>query len=93
MTIFKSVIKSNFKYCPAAWHFCTQSSTNQMEKIQKRALRFICDDSESPLLDLLRLNNASFLHISRIKLMVREVVKIVHVKISNYNFRREKQAN
>ena len=24
MTIFKSAIKSNYNYCPAAWHFCAQ---------------------------------------------------------------------
>ena len=92
---------SKFNYCPVTRHFCTQSSINKMEKIQERALRFICDDFESPLPDLLRLNNASILHINRMELMAREVFKTVHakspfylhdlmnIKILNYNFRRE----
>ena len=53
MTIFKSFIMSNFNYCPVASHFCTQFSTNNMEKIQERALGFTFDDFESPLPDLL----------------------------------------
>ena len=42
MTIFKSFIMSIFNYCPVDWPFYTQSRTNKMEKIQERALRFIC---------------------------------------------------
>ena len=49
----------SFNYCPVAWHFCTQSSTNKMEKFQERAIRFICDDFDSPLPDHLRLNMRS----------------------------------
>ena len=75
-----------------------------MEKIQERALRFICDDFESPLQDLLQKNGVLPLHISRMKLMAREVFKIVNniapshlhdlisLKPSTYEFRSEKQA-
>ena len=78
-----------------------------MEKIQRRALRFICDDFEPPLPDLLTEQCIFFLHmsISRTKLMAKEVSKTVHdispfyvhdlinIKISNYNFWRGKQAS
>ena len=75
-----------------------------MAKIQERALRFICDDFESPLQDLLQKNGVLPLHISRMKLMAREVFKIVNnitpsylhdlisLKPSTYDFRSEKQA-
>ena len=75
-----------------------------MERIQERTLRFINDDSESPLLDLLTSNNRTFLHINRMKIMAQEVFKILHnlspvylqdtvyFKVSNYNSRRENQA-
>ena len=75
-----------------------------MEKIQERALRFICDDFESHLQDLLQKNGVSLLHISRMKLMAKEVFKIVNniapsylhdlisVKPSNYDFASEEQA-
>ena len=102
--IYKSFIMSNFNHCPIAWHFCSQSSVNKMEKIQERALRFICDDFESPLQDLLQKNGVLPLHISRMKLMAREVFKIVNniatsylhdlisLKPSTYDFRSERQA-
>ena len=38
---------------PLAWHFCSMSSTNKMEKLQERALRFINNDFTSSLQDLL----------------------------------------
>lgn len=99
--IFNSFIISNFNYCPIVWHFCSQASSNKMEKIQERALRFINDDFESSLQDLLLANNRNFLHIGRIKVIATEVFKIlnnispsyvqdlVSLKISNYHFRKE----
>ena len=36
MTIYNSFV-SNFNYCPLAWHFCSTSSTNKLEK-SKRGL-------------------------------------------------------
>ena len=92
-------------YRPVAWHFCSQSNTNKMEEIQKRALKFTSNDSKSPLQDRLRNNNTSFLHTGRMKLMAKEVFKIVNtlalpylqdlvkIKISKYNFRKENQAD
>ena len=83
--------------------FCNQSSVNKMENIQESALRFICDDFDSPLLDLLQQNGVLPLHISRMKL-AGEVFKIVNniapsylhdlisLKSSSYDFRPEKQA-
>ena len=52
--IFKSFIASNFNYCPLIWHFCSQSNTNKLENIQKRALRFIYNNYTSSHADLLR---------------------------------------
>ena len=82
--IYKSFIMSNFNQCPMAWHFCYQSSVNKMVKIQERALRFICDDSESALQDLLQNIGVSPLYISRMELMAREVFKIVNNLAQSY---------
>ena len=51
LTIYNSFIVSNFNYCPLAWHFWSMSSTNKMEKVQERALRFINNDFTSSLQD------------------------------------------
>ena len=104
LMIYKSFIMSNCNHCPIVWHFCNQSSVNKMEKIQERAVGFICDDFESPLPDLLQQNGVLPLHISRMKLMTGEGFKIVNnvapsylhdlisLKSSSYDFRSEKQA-
>ena len=104
LMIYKSFIMSNFNQCPIAWHFCNQSSVNKMEKIQERALRFICDDFESHLQDLLQKNGVLPLHISRMKLIAREVFKTVNniapsylhglisLKPYTYDFRSENTA-
>lgn len=104
LVIYNSFIASNFSYCPLAWHFCSASSTNKLEKIQERALRFIYHDYSSSLGELLNISNTQPLHVRRIKLMASEVYKIVYgispnyiqdlvtIKESPYNFRNEKTA-
>ena len=47
LAIFKSFIASSFNYCPLIWDFCSQASTDKLEKIQERALRFINNDDSS----------------------------------------------
>ena len=37
-----SFIISNFNYCPLIWHFSDYNSIKKFESIQKRALRFMC---------------------------------------------------
>ena len=101
---YNSFIASNFSYCPLAWHFCSASSTNKLEKVQERAMRFINNDHTSSLNDLLKSTNTQPLHVRRIKQIACEVFKIINkmspeyindlveIKTSTYNFRAEKQA-
>ena len=42
--IMQSFIISNFNYCALIWHFCSESNTAKIEKIQERALRLVLDD-------------------------------------------------
>ena len=105
LTICNSFIVSNFNYCPLAWHFCSMSSTNKMEKVQERALRFINNDFTSSLQDLLSSTSTDPLHVRKMKQMATEVFKIVNdmspeyikdlitIQNSSYNFRRENQAS
>ena len=72
MTIYNLFIVSNFNYCPLAWHFCSMSSSNKMEKVQERALRFINNDFTSFVF-----HNTVPLHVRRMKQMATEVFKIV----------------
>ena len=104
LIIYNSFIASNFSYCPLAWHFCSVSSTNKLEKVQERALRFINNDYSSSINDLLKPTNTQPLHVRRLKQMACEVFKIVNklspeyindlvnIKPSTYNFRAERLA-
>ena len=98
LVIYNSFISSNFSYCPLAWHFCSIASTNKLEKVQERALRFINNDYSSSLKKLLSQTKTEPLHVKRLKLMACEVFKIVNklspeyiqdmisIKTSTYNF-------
>ena len=104
LVIYNSFIASNFSYCPLAWHFCSIASTNKLEKVQERALRFINNDYSSSLKRLLSQTKTEPLHVKRLKLMACEVFKIVNkispeyiqdmisIKTSTYNFRGERKA-
>ena len=105
MVIYNSFISSNFSYYPLAWHFCSTASTNNLEKVQERALRFINNDYSSSLKNLLSQTKTEPLHVKRLKLMTREVFKIVNklspeyiqdmisIKTSTYNFRGERKTD
>ena len=77
------------------------SSTNKIEKVQERALRFINNDFTSSFQDLLSFTSTVPLHVRRMKQMATEVFKIVNgmspeyikdritIQNSSYNFRRQ----
>ena len=104
LAIFNSFIESNFNYCPLIWHFCSQTNTKKIEKIQERALRFIYNNYPSTHNDLLKTAGTQYLHIKRLKHMACEVFKIVNnmspsfitnlieIKTSKYSMRRTKPA-
>ena len=43
-----SYFYSNFNYCPLVWIFSSAKSLNKIETLQKRALRYLYNDYESP---------------------------------------------
>ena len=84
LVIYNSFIASNFSYCPLAWHFFSVSSTNKLEKVQERALRFINNDYSSSISELLKSTNTQPPYVRRLKQMASEVFKIVN-KLSPVN--------
>jgi hypothetical protein len=75
---------SNFNYCPVVWHFCGESNTKKMEKIQERALRFIYEDFNSDYDTLLLKSGLSSLTIRRLRMMAIEIFKILHKQSPAY---------
>ena len=97
--IYNSFVSSNFNYCPLVWHFCGVTNGNKVEKIQERCLRIIYKDYESSYDRLLDRANTTKLAISRLRILILEVFKSIHMlnpkcisdlfelKSTNYSFR------
>ena len=78
LTIFHTFVLSNFNFCPLAWHFCSKTNTQKLEKIQERALRFIYEDYESSYDQLLIIAKVPSLHVRRMRTMAVETFKILY---------------
>ena len=95
----QSFVYSNFNYCPLVWHFCSAKSTNKIEKIQERALRFLHNDHVSSHNDLLLKSQRCTMHLSRLRSLSLEIFKtlndlnpsfmkdIFQIRTSNYSLR------
>ena len=44
LTLYKAFIMPHFHCCPPIWHFCGVRSTEKIETLNKRILRFILLD-------------------------------------------------
>lgn len=104
LTIYYSFIMSNFNYCPLVWHFCGETNTKKIEKIQERALRFIYNEYTSSYEDLLCKSKLPSLKVRRLRTFALEVFKIVNkdcpvylfdlidIKNTSYSFRYQNKA-
>ena len=83
--------------------FLWENSMAKMEKIQERALRFVTEDYDFPISDILVNTKSKLLHVSRLNVLANEAFKILNkespeylhnllsFKPSTYNSRRENQ--
>ena len=78
LTIFHTFVLSSFNFCPLAWHFCTETNTKKMEKLQERGLRFVYNDFSTSYEDLLTKAKLSTLHIRRMRTMAIETFRILN---------------
>ena len=67
-----SFILSNFSYCPLVWHFCKRLSNIKIENIQKRAFKFLNENSDK-LIDI-----DSSLEIRRLRSLAIEIYKTLN---------------
>ncbi len=82
--LYKTYISCHFNFCPLVWHFCGESNTKKLERIQNRALRFVFDDHESDSTALLQKANIPSLELSRQRQMCTEVFKCIHILAPQY---------
>ena len=76
--LFKSMVKSQFSYCPLVWMFCSQNTSNLIIKIQERSLRLITNDKNNIFEHLLQANNEITTHQRNLQVLMVEVFKIVN---------------
>ena len=69
---------SNFNYCTLIWHFCSESNTAKIKKIQERALRLVLDDHISDYPTLLGKSAIDPLKTKRIKTLATEIYKTIY---------------
>lgn len=76
--LLNSFILSFFNYCCIIWHFCDIQNTKSIEKIQKRALRFVYNDFISPYEDLRNKSCKPLVYVQRLRSILVEVYKSVN---------------
>ena len=77
--IISAVIKyHSVYYCPLTWHFCGETNTKKIEKIQERALRFIYSDYSTSYESLLIKSQLPSLKVRRLRTIALESFKILN---------------
>ena len=76
--MYQSFIKSNFNFCPIIWHFCGQTDTKKLEKMNYRALRHVYKDFTSTYEELLARDSSVSLQLQRQRQIAVEVYKIMN---------------
>ena len=78
LTIYYSFVMSNFSYCPLVWHFCSDTNTAKIEKLQERALRFIYNDKVSSYEKLLEKSLLPSLKVRGLRTIALKTFKIIN---------------
>ena len=78
LLLYKTYIYCHFNFCPLVWHFCGETNTKMLERLQYRALRFVFDHHESDYEDLLSRANMPSLELGRLRGLCTEVFKCIN---------------
>ena len=46
-SLYRSIILPNFYYYDQVWHHCGKRNTTKIEKVNERALRYVCNDKHA----------------------------------------------
>ena len=73
--MFKSIIKSQFSYCPLIWMFCSRRSNSLVSSVHERALRIVSDDNNSSYSELVMTKKEHTIHQQNIDVLMKEIYK------------------
>ena len=84
--LYKSMIKSQFNYCPLVWMFCSRQSNNLTNKIHERFLRISYKDQKTSYHNLLETQNKLTIHQRNLQVLMTEIYKIANVVCCPTNY-------
>ena len=76
--LINSYFYSNFNYCPPVWMFSHAKSLKKVEALQKRALRFLYDDYNSPSEEILKKSRKFCMVLNRLRYLCIEIYKTIN---------------
>ena len=84
LLLYSSFISCYFNYCCVLWHFCNNSDTLKIEKLQEKALRYYMLDFKSPYQHLLYNCGKSTLFLQRLQKLMEGIYKILNGLYPSY---------
>ena len=76
--LINSYFIANFNYYPLVWMFSSASSLKKIEKLQKRALRFLFNDYKISYEELLLKLGRVTMNVNRLRIMCIEIYKTIN---------------
>ena len=73
--LMKSVIESQFAYCPLVWTCCDKTFDNRINHLHERALRTVYNDNVSTFEKLLGNDNYLKIHVRDLRILATELYK------------------
>ena len=92
--LMKSLIESQFNYCPLVWMFHNRTLNSKIDKLQERALRIVYQDNVSSFEELLKKDNSARVHQRNLKTLALKYTKlktIYHLKLFRIYFHRKRK--
>ena len=78
LMLFNSFVISHLMYCPVVWYMCSITDMKKIEKIQKRALRYVTKDYTCPYIQLLDKCDLPTMYVQRMRFIMVEVYTVLN---------------
>ena len=72
------MLYANSNFCALRWYFCSAKSAREIEKIQTRVLRFLCNDFDSDYKTLLDKSDKCAMEVKRLRTLGIEIFKTLN---------------
>ena len=73
--LLKSIVMSNFSYCPLIWMFCSKFANKEINRTNKRALRVSYEDYDSSFEQLIEKDGSITVHQKNLQILMTEIYK------------------